>query len=161
MNLPQPWRLPLLGLVLAWGLLAALYWDTGATMVVIWNRSETFAHAWVVPPISAWLVWRRRADLAVLVPRPALRWLWLMLPPGLLWLLGDLAAANAATQFGLMAMFVVLDAARHRGRAPHRLPAGLPVLRRALRRLHDALADRPHRRLHGAGSARHRHPGVP
>jgi exosortase A len=108
MNLPQPWRLPLLSLVLAWGLLAALYWDTGAAMVVIWNRSETFAHAWVVPPISAWLVWRRRADLAVLVPRPALRWLWLMLPPGLLWLLGDRAAANAATQFGLVAMFVVM-----------------------------------------------------
>ncbi|MDR7295169.1 exosortase A [Pelomonas aquatica] len=107
-DLPRPWRLPLLGLALAWGLLAALYWDTGAAMVVIWNRSETFAHAWVVPPISAWLVWRRRADLAVLVPRPALRWLWLMLPLGLLWLLGDLAAANAATQFALMGMIAVM-----------------------------------------------------
>jgi exosortase A len=108
MNLPPPWRLPLLGLALAWALLAALYWDTGAAMVVIWNRSETFAHAWVVPPISAWLVWRRRADLAVLVPRPALRWLWLMLPLGLLWLLGDLAAANAATQFALAGMIVTM-----------------------------------------------------
>ena len=108
LNLPRPWRLPLLGLLLAWGLLAALYFETGAAMVFIWNRSETFAHAWVVPPISGWLVWRRRADLAVLAPRPALRWLWLMLPLGLLWLIGDLAAANSATQFALMGMFVVL-----------------------------------------------------
>lgn len=108
LNLPRPWRLPLLGLALAWALLALLYRDTGAAMVEIWNRSETFAHAWVVPPISAWLVWRRRADLAVLVPRPALRWLWLLPPLGLLWLLGDLASANAATQFALVGMGVVL-----------------------------------------------------
>jgi len=107
-HLPPPWRLPLLGLALAWALIAALYYDTGAAMVVIWNRSETFAHAWVVPPISAWLVWRRRADLAVLVPRPALRWLWGLPLLGLLWLLGDLAAANAATQFALVGLIVLM-----------------------------------------------------
>jgi exosortase A len=107
MNLPKPWRLPLLGLVLAWLLIAGLYFDTGAAMVVIWNRSETFAHAWVVPPISVWLVWRRRADLAVVMPRPTLRWLWLMPPIGLLWLMGDLAAANSVTQFALVGMLVL------------------------------------------------------
>ncbi len=108
MALPRPWRLPLLALALAWALLAVLYGETGAAMVVIWNRSETFAHAWVVPPISAWLVWRRRADLAVLTPRPALRWLWWLVPVGLLWLVGDLAAANAATQFALVGMIVLM-----------------------------------------------------
>jgi exosortase A len=105
---PQPWRLPLLALAAAWALLAVLYWSTGAAMVEIWNRSETFAHAWVVPPISAWLVWRRRTDLAALTPRAAPRWLLLLLPLGALWLLGDLAAANAATQFALLGMAVVL-----------------------------------------------------
>jgi len=107
-NLPKPWRLPLLGLALAWGLLAVLYFATGAAMVEIWNRSETFAHAWVVPPISAWLVWRRRGELAAITPRPAPLWLLALLPLGLLWLLGDLAAANAATQFALLGMGVVL-----------------------------------------------------
>jgi exosortase A len=107
-KLPQPWRLPLLCLALAWAALAVLYADTGEAMVVIWNRSETFAHAWIVPPISAWLVWRLRGELAALVPRPAPRWLWLMLPLGLLWLVGDLAAANAATQFALVGMIVLM-----------------------------------------------------
>ncbi|HEV6968195.1 exosortase A [Roseateles sp.] len=107
-HLPTAWRLPLLGLALAWSLLAALYFSTGAAMVEIWNRSETFAHAWVVPPISAWLVWRRRADLAPLTPRAAPLWLWLLPPLGLLWLAGDLAAANSATQFALLGMAVAL-----------------------------------------------------
>ncbi|MGQ3051444.1 MAG: exosortase A [Roseateles sp.] len=107
-HLPKPWRLPLLGLTLALALLIALYYATGAAMVEIWNRSETFAHAWVVPPISAWLIWRRRAELASMTPRPAPLWLLLLLPLGLLWLMGDLAAANAATQFALLGMGVVL-----------------------------------------------------
>ena len=106
--LPKPWRLPLLGLGLAWALLAGLYFSTGAAMVEIWNRSETFAHAWVVPPISAWLVWRRRAELASITPRPALLWLLALPPLGVLWLVGDLAAANAATQFALLGMAVAL-----------------------------------------------------
>lgn len=108
LKLPRAWRLPLLGLGLAWALLALLYAETGAAMVLIWNRSETFAHAWVVPPISIWLVWRRRADLAVLLPRPSLQWLWALPPLGLLWLIGDIAAANAATQFALVGLLVVL-----------------------------------------------------
>ncbi len=105
---PPQWRLPLLALFAAWALLAAIYADTGASMVLIWNRSETFAHAWVVPPLSAWMVWRLRAELALLTPRPAPRWLWLIVPVGLLWLLGDLAVANAATQFAFVGMVVLM-----------------------------------------------------
>ena len=108
MRLPLPWRLPLLTLVLSWGVLAALYFATGAAMVEIWNRSETFAHAWVVPPISAWLVWRLRTELAGMAPRPAPAWLLVLPLLGLLWLMGDLAAANAATQFALLGMAVAL-----------------------------------------------------
>lgn len=108
LNLPKPWRLPLLALALSWALLVALYYDTGAGMVVIWERNDSFAHAWVVPPIAAWLVWRKRADLAVLVPRPALRWLWPLVPVGLLWAVGELASGNAPTQFALVGMMVLM-----------------------------------------------------
>lgn len=108
MRLPGPWRLPLLALLLAWGLVIGLYESTGLAMVEIWNRSETFAHAWVVPPISAWLVWRLRGDLAGMSPRPSMVWMLLLPPLGLLWLAGELAAANAATQFALVGMLVVV-----------------------------------------------------
>jgi exosortase/archaeosortase family protein len=76
-------------------------------MVEIWNRSETFAHAWVVPPISAWLVWRSGRSCCD-GAAPGALWLLALLPLGLLWLLGDLAAANAPLQFALLGMGVVL-----------------------------------------------------
>lgn len=107
-DLPKPWRLPLLMLALSWAALAALYFSTGAAMVEIWNRSETFAHAWVVPPISAWLVWRMRVSLADMAPEWSPGWLLALVPLGLLWLIGEVAAVNAATQFALLGLAVAL-----------------------------------------------------
>ena len=48
LRLPNPWRvaLPAIGAVLA--LILLLHRDTAATMVSIWLRSETFAHAILV-----------------------------------------------------------------------------------------------------------------
>ena len=51
--------------------IALLFLDTLTVMVGIWYRSETFAHAFLVMPISLWLVWRMRSRMARLTPRPA------------------------------------------------------------------------------------------
>lgn len=101
------WRTALLVLVvcLSWTLFC--YWNTAAAMVTIWWRSETFAHAFLVPPISLWLIWRRRKVLASLSPRPWWPALVLLFVAGIVWLLGDLAAVNAVTQFALVAMIVL------------------------------------------------------
>ena len=66
------WRAALLALGLVWLTLGGLYADTVSSMVGIWNGSETFAHAFLVPPIALWLIWRRREVLARLPVRPAL-----------------------------------------------------------------------------------------
>jgi len=84
-----------------------LFRDTAAAMVGIWLRSETFAHAFLVPPIVTWLVWRKRAALASLQPRAQP---WVVLPAAcvcLLWLLGEMAGARAVTQFALVALLVL------------------------------------------------------
>jgi exosortase A len=89
-------------------LVLLLYRDTAVAMVGIWERSDTFAHAFLVPPIVAWLVWRKRAMLATFTPSPQP---WVLLPLAgvmLLWLMADLVAVNAATQFALVAMLVLL-----------------------------------------------------
>ena len=84
-----------------------LYHQTAVGMVSIWSRSDTYAHGFVVPLISLWLIWRIRHSLGALLPQPApLAWL-LMLGAAGLWLAGDLVAVNAVTQFALVALLVL------------------------------------------------------
>ena len=104
---PTPWRhaLPAVGLLLLGILL--LYRDTFVAMSAIWSRSDTFAHAWLVPPIVLWLVWRRRHALARLTPAPQV---WFILPLVLVasvWMLGDMAGINALTQLCVTALLAL------------------------------------------------------
>ena len=94
------------GLLLIAALLL-LFRETATAMVNIWIRSETFAHAFLVPPIVIWMIWRRRATLATLQPRAAP---WLLLPMALVclaWLVGELASSNAVTQMALVTLLVL------------------------------------------------------
>jgi exosortase A len=100
------WRTPLLMLLAVWGLVLVLYWPTASAMATIWWRSDTYAHGLVVPPAALWLMWRKRAQLATLVPKPTLLGLLCMLGAALLWLAGDLVSVNAVTQFAFMALIV-------------------------------------------------------
>ncbi len=104
---PPHWRLPLLAVVLLWVWVLFLFRDTAAGMVAIWSRSDTFAHGFFVPPIALWLIWRQRSRLWPLQPRPLP---WMLLPmalAALLWLLGDMVAANAPSQLALVALLAL------------------------------------------------------
>jgi exosortase A len=105
-RIPPAWRWPAAAILVYVLLLLLVFRDTAMAMVAIWQRSETFAHAFIVPPISLWLIWRQRHLLATLVPRPVP---WMLLPLvllGGLWWIGDRVSANAATQMMLAAMLV-------------------------------------------------------
>lgn len=104
------WRRAL-GLLLP--LLLLLLWlarDSVAAMVHVWSSSETFAHGFVVPLISLWLIWRQRATLASYTPRPELRWLLVLLLAAAAWLMAELVAVNVVAQFALVSMLVALVA---------------------------------------------------
>jgi len=100
------WRVWLPGLVVLIGLLG-LFRETAVAMVGIWSHSDTYAHAFLVPPIVVWMVWRRRAELANLTVQPAYAALPVVAALCLLWLLGELAAMNSVTQFALVALMAV------------------------------------------------------
>lgn len=103
----SPWRPALLALSLVLLCLGVLYRDTVETMVGIWYRSETFAHAFLVPPISVWLIWRQREALARLTPR-AQPWVLVAIAVcSAVWLLSDLVLVNAGAQFAWVAMVVL------------------------------------------------------
>lgn len=104
---PAHWRLPLASLVVLLLVILALYAHTLTGMVSIWSRSDTYAHGFVVPVISLWLIWRIRHSLAALQPRASwLAWVVLLGAAGL-WLAGDLVAVNAATQLALVMLLVL------------------------------------------------------
>ena len=101
------WRRALLTLALVLIWLGFWYRQTGLSMVGIWIRSETFTHCFLIPPISLWLAWRMRPELARMTPAPNG---WFMLPiaaAGLVWLAGQLAAVNALTHLALVALVVL------------------------------------------------------
>jgi exosortase A len=102
-----PWLRLLPGALLLAAVLL-LFRDTATAMVGIWIRSETFTHAFLVPPISAWLVWRRRERLALVPARPSLLALLPIATACLLWMLGELASVNAATQFALVTLVILV-----------------------------------------------------
>ena len=84
--------------------LLAWYGDTVQSMVAIWQRSDTFAHGFLIAPISAWMIWQRRHAVATLDLRPDFRALPLLALVGFGWLLGQLAGASVAQQFGVALM---------------------------------------------------------
>ncbi|MBS0404567.1 MAG: exosortase A, partial [Proteobacteria bacterium] len=102
-----PWRRSLAAFVVLLLVILAAYWHTARGMVALWMSSETYAHGFVVPLITLWLVWRQRAVLASMAPRPGrLAWL-LMAGAAALWLAGDLVAVNPVTQLAFVALMVL------------------------------------------------------
>lgn len=100
------WLLPgalTLGVLL---LLAGMFWPTLASMVAVWERSETFAHGYLVFPISAWLLWRKRDELAGIRPRPDVRGLFLLAAAGSGWLLAEAGSVNVVAQYAFIAMLI-------------------------------------------------------
>ena len=115
-----------LAFALAWIIFG--YWRTGASMVGIWARSDTFAHGFLVAPISAWLIWRARASLLEVAPQPS--W-WVLVPlagAGAAWLLGELGTVNAASQFAFVVMLVLAVPAVVGTRAARRIAFPLAFL---------------------------------
>ncbi len=100
------WLLPgalTLGVLLV---LTGVFWPTFYSMVEIWERSETFTHGYLIFPISAWLLWRQRDELAQVQPRADLRGLILLAAAGAGWLLADAGSVNVVAQYAFIAMLI-------------------------------------------------------
>lgn len=103
---PSVWRGPLLVWLVSALLVLTLYRDTALAMFLIWERSETYAHAFVVPPLALWVVWRLRGQLAGLQVRPAPAAVLLLLALAVGWEVGALAQVAALQHFMLVGMLV-------------------------------------------------------
>lgn len=105
----QPARalhLAVLGAALVW----LLFWyrDTLTSIIDIWNRSDTYAHGYLIAPISVWLVWRHRHHLRGIPVRASVLGVLAGAAAGFAWLLGELTSVASVSQFALVGMIVSL-----------------------------------------------------
>jgi exosortase A len=88
-------------------LLLLVFHQTSWSMVSIWLRSDTFAHGFLILPISLWLVWGKRQKLAGLCPRPVYAVTLLLMPLGFGWLVVWMVDVLVIQQLLLVAMLIV------------------------------------------------------
>lgn len=83
-----------------------LFWGTAESIVSIWMRSQTFAHGFLVVPITLWLVWRKRHELARISPRPELWVLLLTAGGGAVWSLANVIDVQIVQQLALVGILI-------------------------------------------------------
>jgi exosortase A len=88
--------------------LLGLHFDVARATVAIWSRFFTYQHGFIVFPVSAWLIWQRRHELAACTPAPDLRALPLMLLLSCAALAGRLGGVLALEQIALVLMIPTL-----------------------------------------------------
>jgi exosortase A len=86
----------------------ALYLSTVRSIVGIWNSSETFAHGYVIVPISLWLVWRRRENFAAFPPTPYWPALLLLAAAGAAWLTARVGEVQVVQQYAFASMIPII-----------------------------------------------------
>ncbi|MGV3654399.1 MAG: exosortase A [Noviherbaspirillum sp.] len=99
---PSPARM--LAIVIALLAPFLIYLGTARSIVAIWDSSETFAHGYIILPITLWLVWKRRDALAQMAPQPFWPAMLLLLACGFGWLLAELGDVQVVRQYAFVAM---------------------------------------------------------
>lgn len=90
------------------GVWALAFYDAIASMVTVWWRSETFAHGFIILPITLFLLWRMRERLQDYLPTPTLLPLPLIALAGFAWLLAHFAAVDVVQQLAAVATLQLL-----------------------------------------------------
>ncbi|GJL54198.1 MAG: exosortase A [Nitrospirales bacterium] len=88
----------------AWVVVVFLFWDTATSMVHVWSNSDTFAHGFVILPISLYLMWARRHRITAVRPSPNLWGLLLLVGLSVGWFLGELMNVRVVQQFAVVGM---------------------------------------------------------
>lgn len=85
------------------GTLILVHWSTLAGLANTWRTSDTYAHGALAIPIAAWLLWRKRQQLADVRLAPSPLGILLLLALTLIWLVGDLSSIKSLREFAFVA----------------------------------------------------------
>lgn len=98
------WHLAAFLTLLSLAVIFFLYQQTLLSTITTWQRSETFAHGFLIFPISAYLVWTQRNQLAKISPHPNYFGLPILAALGFGWLLAYLGGVQIVAQYCLVSM---------------------------------------------------------
>lgn len=87
---------------------AAVFGSTFASVVSLWQQSDTFAHCFVIAPISLYLIWRKREELRCARKSVSLAGVGAVLALSAIWLVARAAHVQVGEQ---LAATMVLPAA--------------------------------------------------
>ncbi len=103
------WKLSLVGwavLLLTSAVAAAMYWGSLAEMVTWWNEREEYSHGFLIPVISAYLVWQRAGILREMEFSGSWRGVALACAGLIFYLVGELATVYTVIQYAFV-LFVL------------------------------------------------------
>ena len=83
-----------------------VYSHTLLSMVSVWASSSTFVHGFLILPLSAYLVWRKRDEWLSTPARPSLLGLFFLALSVLAWSVADAVAVQVVAHFAVVAMLV-------------------------------------------------------
>ncbi len=104
----RPLTAPLLRLAALVAILCAAQAGTLASLVDIWWNTTTYNHGFLVAPIAAWLVWRRREEMADLPLAPALGALVPLAGFAVIGFLGEVSGVNLLRHVGFVGALMAL-----------------------------------------------------
>lgn len=102
----KAWLPVLVGFAVLAVYILLLFHQTIFSMIDKWATSQTYAHGFVIVPISAWLIWRRREVLHEIPPQPDVWALPVMAALGIIWLVGEFATVVLVKQYAVVGMLV-------------------------------------------------------
>ena len=98
------WQLSIAIAAVALVVLIALFWNTVTSAVSLWWGRSTYNYAFLIIPISAYLIWRKREDIRVETPVGSLWGTALTASFALFWLVSDAADLNEGRHIAFVGM---------------------------------------------------------
>ena len=86
--------------------LVGLFWDTVTSAIKLWWGQPTYNYAFLILPISAYLVWRKRDEVRDETPIGSLWGVAVTAAFGLLWLVSDVAEINEGRHIAFVGMLL-------------------------------------------------------
>ena len=98
------WPLSIALAVIAVVTLVGLFWDTVTGAIKLWWDQPTYNYAFLILPISAYLIWLKRDEVRAEVPSGSLWGVAAVAGFGLLWLVSDVAELNEGRHIAFVGM---------------------------------------------------------